>query len=333
MTQAEGHEPAVPRRVALALQGGGSLGAYTWGVLEVLLERDRFEIAGVTGASAGALNAALLADGTARAGVEGARERLESFWMGLSARCAARRRSPVAGALRALRSWAGPNTTAVVHDVAGSAMADFDWDPRTMEPLRGAIAESIDFARVAAAPFPVFVNTTEVTSFTLRVFAGDRIDLDVLCASACVPLVFEAVEIAGEHHWDGAFLGNPALFPVIDGTDASDIVLVQTAPVALPLPGTAEQLLSRITQLSFGAALARERRAIEFVSGLVHEADGALPEGRREIRIHDVPPHPALADQAGRCFDVDEANLRRLRALGREACAAWLDGLSTPSSP
>ncbi len=329
MTVSEEKPGRPPRRVSLALQGGGTMGAYSWGVLDTFLERDHFEFAGVTGASAGALNAALLADGFARDGAAGARAQLESFWLRLSAVCAARRRSRFSGAFRSLRDWVGSVTAATVHDVAGRALADFEFDPQTMEPLRGAIASTIDFSQIPRAPFPVFVNATDVRTFAIKVFEAAEIDVDVLCASSCVPLVFDAVEIGGEHYWDGAFLGNPALFPIITGCDASDIVLVRTAPRSPSLPKDGGDLLARISELSFSAALARERRAIDFVSDLVRQSPEKIRPGLREIRIHDVPPHPELGGWKGRAFDASESNLRRLHALGREASASWLDGFET----
>ncbi len=210
-------------------------------------------------------------------------------------------------------------------------MADFDFDPKTMNPLREVMTSTIDFSNIARAPFPTFVNATIVRSFQIKVFEGHEINVDALCASACVPLIFDAVEIDGEHYWDGAFLGNPALFPVIHGCDASDIVLVLTKPIVLPVPELAGDLLSRISELSFSAALARERRAIDFVSGLVRDADSAIRPGLREIRLHEVPPHPELANWKKGAFDASESGLRHLHALGREAGASWLDGFDTDS--
>lgn len=315
--------PPFPRRVSLALQGGGSLGAYSWGILDALLESDRFEIAGVTGASAGALNAALIGDGFARGGAAAARSLLEKFWMAMAAACMARRRARLAGAMRALRSvrFFSP---ASVHEFAISAMADFRIDAATMEPLRGVLAAVLDLRSLSCAPFPVFVNATAVQDFQLRVFSRHEISVDALCASACVPLLFDAVEIDGVAYWDGSFLGNPPLFPVIENTDCSDIVLVRTTPNWASQPKTAGELLARISELGFAAALRRERRAIEFISKLVREAGSSLRPGLREIRVHEIPPHPDLGANKSGLFDAKEATLRDLHKLGREAAATWL---------
>jgi len=312
-----------PRRVSLALQGGGSSGAYGWGILDVLLERDRFEIAGITGASSGALNAALLGDGFARGGAPAARSLLEDFWMGMAAARMTRRRSRIATAIRALRGVRSLSTAAV-HEFAISVMADFEIDPTTMEPLRSVLAEILDLRSLSLAPFPIFVNATAVRDFQLRVFSREEISIDVLCASACVPLLFDAIKIDGVAYWDGSFLGNPALFPVIENTDCSDIVLIRTTPNWSSEPQTAGELLSRISELGFAAALRRERRAIEFISKLVREAESSIRPGLREIRVHEIPPHPKLSVNRSGAFDARESSLRSLHGLGREAAESWL---------
>lgn len=312
-----------PRRVTLALQGGGSLGAYSWGILDALLESGRFEIAGITGASAGALNAALLGDGFARGGASAARSLLEHFWMKMAAACMARRHSHLAGAIRALRSVRF-FSAASVHEFAIAAMTDFKVDPATMEPLRGILTETLDLHSLSLAPFPIFVNATSVHDFQLRVFSRNEITVDVLCASACVPLLFDAVAIDGVAYWDGSFLGNPALFPVIENTDCSDIVLVRTTPNWARQPKTAGELLARISELGFAAALHRERRAIDFISKLVREAGSSIRPGLREIRVHEIPPHPNLGANRSGIFDARETTLRGLHKLGREAATSWL---------
>jgi NTE family protein len=283
----------------------------------------------VTGASAGALNAVLLADGFARGGPEAARSLLEGFWMALADARNKRRRPRFRGVLRTFR-FARSLHKSAVHDLAIRAMADFEIDPSTMEPLRSVIEYTIDFRSVAQAPFPCFINATGVRDFELRVFAGDEIGADALCASCCVPLLFEPVCVDGVPYWDGGFLGNPALFPVIQHCDPSDIVLVRTTPRRREPPETAGALLARIAELGFAAALVRERRAIDFVSEIVREAGSALRPGLREVRVHEVPPHPLLAETKEGSFDARESSLRRLRALGQEAAGAWLDEIGEP---
>jgi len=313
------------RRVSLALQGGGVLGAYGWGVLDILLEADRFEIAAVTGSSAGAINAALLGDGFARGGAAAARGLLREFWNAIGTACVARRRSRLLHAFRVLRRLR-PMSTAAVHEFAIGAMASYEIDPGTMEPLRGVLNQLLDVDSLRRSPFPVFVNATAVPGIKLRVFSREEMSVDVICASACVPLLFEPVRIDGVDYWDGSFLGNPALFPVIENVDCPDIVLVRTTPSWDSMPETAGDLLSRISELGFAAALHRERRAIEFLSKLVREAGPVAYPGLRDIRVHEIPPHPALAGERVGPFDATQETLRRLRALGREAAQAWLDG-------
>lgn len=312
------------RRVSLALQGGGCLGAYSWGVLDVLLEEERFEIAGVTGSSVGAINAALLGDGFSRGGAAAARALLERFWITMGVACSARRRSRLSQAVRVVRRLRAMSSAAV-HEFAISAMADFDIDPATMEPLRGVLTRLLDVGSLRRSPFPVFVNATAVPGIELRVFSREEMSVDVLCASACVPLVFDAVRVDGVAYWDGSFLGNPALFPVIENVDCQDIVLVKTTPRWNCMPRTAGDLLARISELGFAAALHRERRAIDFVSKLVRGADPDAFPGLRDVKVHEIPPHPALALERVRPFDAREKTLGRLHRLGREAAQAWLD--------
>ena len=321
---------AARKPIAIALQGGGSYGAYTWGVLDALLERDVFSIEGVTGASSGAVNAALLADGFVRGGTEGARALLGEFWLNLAHACKGRRRSRLAGIGRITRSLLRGQSTRIIHEVAAHAMADFAMDPATMEPLRSTLDELLDAANVAAAPFSVFINATVVRSVELRVFTAEEICTDTLCASACVPLLFEPVIVDGEAYWDGGFLGNPALFPVIEACDTADLLLVQTTPSEQPIPASAGTLLTRMSHIGFAAALRRELRAIEFVSQIVRDATPPVRSHLREIRLHAIPTHPDLAKaendspfKAGREFFLD------LHDLGRAAATEWLDANAT----
>jgi len=313
-----------PQRASLALQGGGCLGAYGWGVLDVLLEREQIEIAAVTGSSSGAINAALLGDGFARGGAMAARQLLETFWIAIGAACIARSQSRFSRVLRILPRLRGMATTAV-HQFAAGAMAGFDIEPATMEPLRGVLGAQLDIESLRRSPFPVFMNATAMPEVQLRVFSREQITVDVICASACVPLMFEPVRIDGIDYWDGSFLGNPALFPVIERVDCPDIVLIRTTPAWTSMPRTAGELLARMSELGFAAALHRERRAIEFVSKLVREAGGGVLPGLREVRVHEIPPHPALAQERTGPFDAREKTLRRLHALGREAAISWLE--------
>jgi NTE family protein len=310
----------------LALQGGASFGAYTWGVLDALLEDGRLEIEGVTGASAGAINAVALAAGMASGGREGARRSLRTFWESMADAAERRRRhwrlADVRALLRALR---GPDSMRAFFALTTRIAADFAIDSETMQPLRGVLDATIDFERLRAEDAPrVFVNATDVRTRAIRVFSGGEITTDVVCASCCVPLLFAPVAIGDDHYWDGCFLGNPAIYPVLYECESSDVVLVETRPrEGLQPPRSARELLSRVVDLSSTAGLARELRMIDFVSELVRQGKG---HGLREVRVHRIDTPPALAALEGAgSFRADRGYFHQLCELGREAARVWLD--------
>lgn len=322
--------------VTLALQGGASFGAYTWGVLDGLLEAERIELEGITAASAGAINAVACAAGFAEGGPVAARRSLRAFWEGLADAAQSRRRRRGVGDLRALlRGLRSPGALSTFHALTTRVAADFDIDPGTMQPLRGVLDATVDFEKLRASPaLSVFVNATDVRTRSIRVFAKHELTTDVVCASCCVPLLFEPVAIGGELYWDGCFLGNPAIYPVLYECRSSDVVLVETRPPErLGAPRSARELLSRIVDLSSSAGLARELRMIDFVSDLVRRGvggPGAAGDERlarlREVRIHRIGTPPGLAALEGAgAFRADRAYFERLFALGREAAHAWLE--------
>lgn len=316
--------PLAGRRVSLALQGGASLGAYTWGVLDAILEDGRLTIEGVTGSSAGAINAAVLGAGLAAGGREGGRDRLRAFWEGLAEAADATRRGRF-DFLRALvRALPRLRSSEAFYALTTRLVTDFYMDPRTMEPLRGTLERTVDFAALArGGGAQVFVNVTDVQSGQPEVFSGADITADAICASCAVPFLFAPVEIRGRWYWDGGLLGNPAIYPVIYGCTARDIVLVETQPVECErVPETAADVMSRTLDLASRAGLVRELRTIEFVTQLLREAPRP---GMREVQLHHIAAHPGLARIEGsRSFRADVPYFRRLRDLGREAGREWL---------
>ena len=312
------------RTVSLALQGGASLGAYTWGVLDAILEDGRLELDGVTGASAGAINAAALGVGYAAGGREGARDRLRAFWEGL-AKAADERRRPRFDLLRTLLgSLPKIRTSEAFYALTSRLVTDFYMDADTMEPLRGTLASTLDFRHLSReGGLKVFVNVTDVQSGQPEVFVGSDIDVDAICASCAVPFLFRPIEVRGRFYWDGGLLGNPAIYPVIYGCDAKDILLIETqAAGSVEVPRSAAQVLSRTMELAASAGLVRELRTIKFVTHLLHEAPRP---GMREVRLHRIRAHPDLAKaEGGRGFRVDVPFFHVLRDLGRETGHAWL---------
>ncbi|MEM6387324.1 MAG: patatin-like phospholipase family protein [Pseudomonadota bacterium] len=280
-----------PVRINLALQGGGAHGAFTWGVVDRLLQEEGIEIAGITGTSAGALNGAALKAGLVENGRDGARDNLNWLWSQVSG----------IGDMR-LAHWMSalfPSPGIVSHSIENSlqySLADawtrmvspYAYGPFYQNPLT-RIVGSFRFHHVCADQGPAFfVSATNVRTGKIRVFSGDEINTDVILASACLPTIFQAVSIDGEDYWDGGYTGNPALFPLFRPELPSDIVIVNINPLHRDeTPREARDILNRINEISFNSSLLRELRAIHFVQRLI--ADGRMPEGvMKEARIHIV---------------------------------------------
>ena len=325
------HEAARPRpRLNLALQGGGSHGALTWGVLDALLEDGQWQFDGVSGTSAGAMNAVALAHGFAQAaqqhkdpedahvaGCALARESLTRLWEGV-------------GALGSL-TWGTPLSAAnPLVGMMSQWFSPYQTNPLGINPLRKLLEREVDFsllcsARTGVVGPKVFVCATNVRTGRGEIFFGPRLSADAVMASACLPMLFKAVEIEGEAYWDGGYSGNPALHPLIYQTDTSDILLVQINPVEhLDVPSSASEIMERMNEVTFNASLLAELRAIEFVRRLL--AEGKLDARRyKSVRMHRIDGGSVLAPfGADSKLRADLAFVRKLFALGRTAGQEWL---------
>ncbi len=337
--------PAAPHLVVnLALQGGGSHGAFTWGVLDALLEDGRLDFEGLSGTSAGAMNAVALAHGFALAQGksrtalrESARQSLANFWEGVIAMgalgntVADAHRMPfdfLFGGLAALTGGASPGH--LLSDAIGQfwtqSVSPYQRNPLDINPLRGFLQQQIDFERLAAAAdLKVFVVATTVRTGKAEIFSGRRLTADAVMASACLPTVFHAVEIDGEHYWDGGYAGNPAIHPLIYECKSPDVMLVQINPIERhQLPVTAASILDRINEITFNAALIAEMRAIDFVKRLL--AEGKLDPARyKNVLMHRIDGGGALeAYPASTKSDTQATLLHTLRDLGRACATHWL---------
>lgn len=319
--------PRAEKAVSLALQGGGAHGAFTWGVLDALLEDGRLAIEAITGASAGSINAVVLAEGWLEGGAEGAREQLRRFWQRISldgALAPAQQRlvSLLLGYWHAdgslARSWL---------DAWASAFGPAEWNPLDINPLRDALTELIDFGRVRACPgVKLFISATSVWTGKASIFRGAELTADHVLASACLPTVFPAVMIGGEPHWDGGYAGNPPLYPLFYETATDDILLVQINPIERrETPHTAREIQDRLTEITFNANLLGELRAIEFVGRLIDA--GRLPADRyKRVRMHRIGGGEQLgAFAASSRLHTHWTFLQDLRDLGRAAARQWLD--------
>jgi NTE family protein len=277
-----------PIAVDLALQGGGAHGAFTWGVLDRLLEEPWLGLDGISGTSAGAMNAAVLADGHAAAGADGARAALDAFWRSVSraAELSPLRRTPLDVLLG---RWTLDYSPAfIAMDLASRLFSPYDLNPGGSNPLREILAESIDFERLTRAPIKVFVTATDVHTGRGRVFPNREITPDVMLASACLPTLFQAVEIDGAAYWDGGYSGNPTITPLVRECGAKDIILVQINPVERAgTPRTAREILNRLNEVSFNSVLLKELRMIALLRQVANpgECEGALWAGMRIHRI------------------------------------------------
>src|ERR1700736_6776502 len=296
-----------PILVDLALQGGGSHGAFTWGVLDRLLEEQWLGIDGISGTSAGAMNAAVLVDGHAKGGADGARAALENFWRRVSE---AARFSPFRrGSLDVLlgRWTLDSSPVYVTIDLMSRLLSPYDLNPMGKNPLRAILAEAIDFERLARAPIKLFITATNVRTGRGHVFKNNTITPDVLLASACLPTMFQAIEIDGEPYWDGGYSGNPTITPLVQECKSQDTILVQINPVEREgRPRSASEILNRLNEVSFNAVLLKELRMIAVLRQVANPGNS---EGRAMGR-HAHPPR--------RKRDVDRARrvLQAQRGMG-----------------
>ncbi len=315
-----------PLLVDLALQGGGAHGAFTWGVLDRLLEEPWLQIDGISGTSAGAMNAAMLADGHAAGGAEGARAALEAFWRRVSdaARLSPLQRGPLD---MLLGRWTLDHSPVfVAMDLASRLFSPYDLNPGGSNPLREILAECVDFGRLAEAPIKVFVTATNVRTGRGRVFRNAEITPDVMLASACLPTMFQAVEIDGEPYWDGGYSGNPTMTPLIRECRSKDTILVAINPIERPgTPRTARDILNRLNEVSFNAVLLKELRMMALLRQVADPGDseGALWAG---MRIHLVASKMMTELGYSSKLNAEWAFLSMLRDEGRRSAESFLAG-------
>ncbi len=311
------------KSVDLALQGGGSHGALTWGVLDRLLEDERIHIACVSGTSAGAMNAVVLADGLERGGVEGAREALDDFWKSVSesARWSPLQPSPVD---RLLENFSLDHSPVYLwFEQLTRVFSPYEWNPLDINPLRDLLANCVDFDRVnRCQSVRLYVTATNVRTGRARVFAQPELSVDSLMASACLPLIFKAVEIDSEAYWDGGFIGNPALYPLVENPQARDIVIVQINPLERDeLPTTGRAIINRLNEITFNAALLKELRAIHLLQEVIL-AEDLESERYRASYLHLIHVHEELQNlDASSKLNADWSFFRHLKELGR----GWAD--------
>jgi NTE family protein len=323
MTTSPAAASGAPVLVDFALQGGGAHGAFTWGVLDRLIEEPWLRVDGISGTSAGAMNAAVLVDGYAENGVAGARAALEKFWRRVSQAAALSplQRTPLDVLLGRWTLDHSPMFIAM--DLMARVFSPYDLGPGT-NPLRSILAEAVDFGRVARAPIKLFITATNVRTGRGRVFRNDEITPDVLLASACLPTLFQAVEIDGESYWDGGYSGNPTITPLVRECSCSDTIVVQINPVERPgFPRSARDILNRLNEVSFNAVLLKELRMIALLRQ-VAQPDNSESAKWANMRIHRITSEVMITLGYSSKLNAEWPFLCMLRDEGRRAADAFL---------
>ncbi len=317
--------PPKPLLVDLALQGGGSHGAFTWGVLDRLLEEDWLTFDGISGTSAGAMNAAVMASGHAHGGVDGAKAALETFWKNTSdaARFSPVQRSPLAWLSG---QWTLENSPMyMASEMMTRLFSPYDLNPTGAHPLRGILAETVDFDSLATSPIHLFITATNVRTGTGRVFRNAEITPDVLLASACLPTMFQAVEIDSEFYWDGGYVGNPTITPLVRECRSHDTILVQINPIVRDeVPKTARDIMNRLNEVAFNAPLVKELRMIALLNKV---ADPGRGEGAQwaGMRIHRIATDRVTELDSTSKMITEWRFLCGLRDEGRRTAGLWLE--------
>jgi len=313
--------------IDLALQGGGSHGAFTWGVLDRLLEDDRILIEGICGTSAGAMNAVVVADGLDRKGKEGAREALRNFWTKVSeaGRFSPFQRTPID---RMQGRWTLDYSPGYIFfDLLSRMVSPYELNPLNMNPLRDLIAALVDFEHVRHAEgIKLFVAATNLRTGKQKIFRREEMTADMIMASACLPTIFQAVEIDGEAYWDGGYMGNPALFPLVEECQARDLVIVQINPIVRnEIPRRAADIMNRLNEITFNTSLIKEIRSLSFLKKIIEL--GNLEEERyKDALFHRINADMEL-EPLGVSSKVNSewAFLEHLHDVGYSITEAWLE--------
>jgi NTE family protein len=314
-----------PVLVDIALQGGGSHGAFSWGVLDRLLEEPWLRIDGISGTSAGAMNAAVLVYGHQKGGVAGAREALEAFWRRVSeaARFSPFQRGPLDILLGRWTLDSSP--IYVVMDLMSRLVSPYDLNPSGANPLRDILAEQIDFHVLAQSPINLFVTATNVRTGRGKVFKNADITPDVLLASACLPTMFQAIEIDGEAYWDGGYSGNPTLSTLVRECKSQDTILIPINPIErVPTPRSASEILNRLNEVSFNAVVLKELKMMALLRKVADPGDG---EGKlwANMRVHLVRNDIMNELGASSKLNAEWAFFEYLHKEGRKAAQTFLE--------
>jgi NTE family protein len=310
--------------VNLALQGGGSHGAFTWGVLDRLLEEKTLRIEGISGTSAGAMNAAAFACGYIKGGHQGGRKELSKFWQALS---------KVEEALNPSQFWSssfksdllGWSPTDIWMDILTQTLSPYQLNPLNYSPLQEIIRKMIDFKVLYnAKKIKLFVSATNVETNTLKVFQNDELCEEALLASSCLPTLFQAVKWKDRYYWDGGYMGNPVLEPLIDHCISKDIILVPiNAMRHQGIPKTPKEILNRLNEVTFNASLMREIRGLLRIQQLSEHLSSENPFVN--VRLHCIQDEEFMGSLgADSKYNTDWGFLCEIKEVGRKAASQWI---------
>jgi NTE family protein len=314
------------QRIDIALQGGGSHGAFSWGVLDRLLEEEWLEIEGISGTSAGAMNAVALTQGLALGGSAAARELLEHYWTTVSN---AARLGPIQRNFwdRLAGRWSLEHSPSfILSRYLMQAFSPYQFNPLDINPLRDIVAQCFDFEAINKVASPrLFLGATNVRTGLPKVFRQPEISVDAVMASACLPFLFRAVEINGEAYWDGGYMGNPPLFPLVDETNARDVILIQINPFRRDeVPTTPYEIENRLNEITFNGGLLKELRSIGFLWEIIHH-ENLDRAAYRDARLHRISAESEMrALSVSSKLNAERAFLDHLRDMGRRTADEWL---------
>jgi len=323
------HWPKQPgtKKINLALQGGGSHGAFTWGVLDRLLQEPRLAIESISGTSAGAVNAVVMAEGLRLGGPAMARRRLETFWENVSVGAAT---SPIQRSLFdvLMSNWSlDANPMLAMFEMMSRVVSPYQFNPLNLNPLKELLTEQVDFAQVQACECTeLYISATNVHTGRVKVFNGIEVTAEAVMASACLPYMFQAVEIDGVPYWDGGYMGNPVLFPFMECSVSRDVVIVQVNPInRTATPKTAREIVDRVNEISFNAPLIKELRHFDFVNRAIRRGD-LSGLGYAETFLHRIGGGDEISHfSASTKVNAEWAFLVQLRDAGRLAADSWIE--------
>ncbi|GFE64188.1 patatin-like phospholipase family protein [Litoreibacter roseus] len=326
MAKGTGRQAHHTKSINLALQGGGAHGAFTWGVLDRMFEEDPLWVEAISGTSAGAMNAVVAAQGMYDNGAAGAREALAEFWhqVSVAGRMSPIRRTPLD---KVMGNWSLDFSPGyMMMDIMNRLTSPYDINPFGFNPLRDLLCDFIDFDKVAGeTDMEIFLSATNVETGTVRVFRRNEITIDVIMASACLPFMFKAVEIDGTPYWDGGYMGNPVLYPFIDHSPASDILIVQINPMERKgTPRSAQDILNRVNEITFNSSLLKELRSIDLIDRLLCQGKVSTDDFRK-MYVHMIEGGNEMSDLgASSKLNSEWEFLVHLRDIGRNAADRWL---------